>query len=218
VTDPQFTVILATWNRASLLPRALESLSAQSFTDWEAVIVDDGGTDDTPRVAAPFLADPRFRLLLRPHAGLSAARNAGAAIARGAALTFLDSDDAYAPGHLAERDRLARAHPEAVLIHDGYTVIGPPEAHFVPDARDPARMIPLADCVVGGTFVIPARVFREVGGFPDIPYAMDFALFNALEARGPVIRCAAPTYLYHRETGEGMCAEARDGGTPRGTR
>ncbi len=207
--EPKFSVLIATWNRAPLLPRALDALLAQSFTDWEAILVDDGSTDDTAAVVDRYRADPRILYLPRPHAGLSVARNAGAAIARGAWITFLDSDDAYAPDHLEVRAGLCRDHPDAALIHGGYRVIGPPEAHFVPDARDSSRMIPLAECVVGGTFVIRRKVFAAAGGFPDIPYAMDLALFERLEGTGPVIVCLDPTYLYHREAGDGMCAEAK---------
>ena len=116
--------------------------------------------------------------------------------------------DEYAPEHLETRARLIREHPEASLIHGGYEVLGPPEAHFVPDARDPGRLLPLSECAVGGTFVIRADVFRAVGGFPDVPYGMDFELLRRMTGQ-PVIRCDCPTYLYHRETGAGMCEEVR---------
>lgn len=208
--DPALSVVVATWNRARLLPRALASLLAQSFPAWEGLIVDDGSSDDTATAAAPWLSDPRFRYFPRAHAGLSAARNAGIAAARAPWITFLDSDDAYAPNHLMSRMEILAASPDIEILHGGYAVIGPPEAHFVPDVHDPSRLIPLAACVVGGTFVIRADLLRRLGGFPDIPYGMDHALMERARAAGArVAECAEPTYLYHREPGMGMCEEQR---------
>jgi glycosyltransferase involved in cell wall biosynthesis len=204
-----FSVVTAVWNRAGLLPHALDSLRAQTCADWEGLVVDDGSTDGTPAVVTPWLCDPRFRLLERPHRGLSAARNAGIAEARGEWITFLDSDDVYESDHLEQRLRFIAAHPEVEVIHGGYRVIGPPGTHFVPDARDPGRLIPIADCVVGATLVVRASLLREVGGFPDVPYAMDYHLMETLRGRTVVGECPSPTYLYHRRIGEGMCEEGR---------
>ena len=210
VAPPFFSVVVATWNRASLLPRALDSLAAQAWTDWEAIVVDDGSTDDTPELLARWSHPPTRRALARPHAGLSAARNAGIAAARGRWIAFLDSDDAYAPDHLAARAAALATDPDLDLLHGGYRVVGPPEAHFVPDADHPARMIPLSECVIGGTFVVRAAFLRALGGFPDIPYGMDYALMKkARAAGGRVGLCEAPTYIYHREPGVGMCEERR---------
>lgn len=207
---PLFSVIVATWNRADLLPRALASLEAQACADWEALVVDDGSEDGTPGLLARWADGARRRALCRPHAGLSAARNAGLAAARGTWITFLDSDDEYAPGHLACRAETLAAAPGLDLLHGGYRVLGPPEAHFVPDADDPTRLIPLSKCVVGGTFVFRAEFLRALGGFPDIPYGMDYALMQRVTAAGGRVgTCAAPTYLYHREPGVGMCEERR---------
>lgn len=207
---PLFSVLVATWNRADLLPRALASLEAQTCADWEALVVDDGSVDGTPYLLEHWADGARRRALRRPHAGLSAARNAGLAVARGRWITFLDSDDEYAPEHLATRAEALAAAPGLDLLHGGYRVLGPPEAHFVPDADDPTRLIPLAECVVGGTFVFRAEFLRGLGGFPDIPYGMDYALMQrVMAAGGRVATCATPTYLYHREPGVGMCEERR---------
>ena len=207
---PLFSVIVATWNRVDLLPRALASLEAQQCAEWEALVVDDGSVDATPEFLARWRDEGRRRTLRIPHAGLSAARNAGLAAARGRWITFLDSDDEYAPEHLAARAAALAATPGLDLLHGGYRVLGPPEAHFVPDADDPARLIPLSECVVGGTFVFRAEFLRRLGGFPDIPYGMDYALMQRVEAAGGRVGlCGAPTYQYHREPGVGLCEERR---------
>lgn len=215
---PLFSVIVATWNRVGLLPRALASLEAQECAEWEALVVDDGSVDATPEFLARWRDEGRRRALRIPHAGLSAARNAGVASARGRWITFLDSDDEYAPDHLSARAAALAAASDLDLLHGGYRVIGPPEALFVPDAENPGRLIPLSECVVGGTFVFRAEFLRALGGFPDVPYAMDHVLMQRVRsADGRVGSCDEPTYLYHREPGVGMCEERRpDAAEPAG--
>jgi glycosyltransferase involved in cell wall biosynthesis len=209
MANPLFSVIIATWNREHVLPRALESLARQTCENWEAIVVDDGSTDATRSAVAPWLRDARFRFLARDHEGISGARNAGLAAARGSWTTFLDSDDAYAPDHLAARRELIERHPGVRFFHGGFRLVGPPETAFVADARDPSRLIPLSDCAIGGTFVVETRYLRELGGFPDVPYAMDFALLNLALDRGPVVKCEHPTYIYIREPGQGECEMRR---------
>lgn len=207
---PRISVVVATWNRAGLLPRALASLLAQTEPGWEALIVDDGSTDATPEVVARWLEDSRFRYLSLPHRGLSAARNSGIDAARAPWVTFLDSDDAYTPDHLESRLRILLAAPDTDLLHGGYTVIGPPESRFVPDVHDPAHLIPLSECVVGGTFVLRSAWIRAQDGFPPVSYGMDHALMQrALAVDARIVECHHPSYLYHREPGVGMCEERR---------
>ena len=90
---PQISVIIPTYNRADLLPLTIESVMAQTMPDWELIIVDDGSTDETATVLAPFLQDERIRYIRQENAGRSAARNHGARLARGDYFYFLDSDD-----------------------------------------------------------------------------------------------------------------------------
>lgn len=97
-------MILPVRNAATTLPAALASLRAQTRTDWECLIVDDGSHDASPAVAARFAArDPRFRLLRRPPRGLVAALNDGLAVARGRFIARLDADDTCPPERLAEQ-------------------------------------------------------------------------------------------------------------------
>ena len=100
-TTPAISVIVPAWGVAHLVGEALDSLRAQSFTDWEAIVVDDGAPDDVAGAVAPFVAaDPRIRFLATPHGGLSAARNRAIVAARAPLIALLDGDDAYAPGYL----------------------------------------------------------------------------------------------------------------------
>jgi CDP-glycerol glycerophosphotransferase len=91
---PRISVVVPMFNVERYLGECLESLRAQTFADFEAIIVDDGSTDGSPEIARVFAErDPRFRLLFQPNGGLSRARNTGIDAARGDYLAFLDSDD-----------------------------------------------------------------------------------------------------------------------------
>lgn len=110
----KISVIIPSYNRAHLLPRAIKSVLAQSYQDWELVVVDDGSIDDTASVMQEFI-DPRVTYLkLEKNEGVSAARNRGVAIATGEWVSFLDSDDAYLPDALATITEEARKVSETV--------------------------------------------------------------------------------------------------------
>lgn len=100
---PFFSVILPVRDRAVLLEQALSSLQAQTFPHWEAIVIDDGSTDQTPEVLARWQAvESRVRTVTQAALGAAAARNAGLAKASGEVVAFLDSDNSYAPAFLEE--------------------------------------------------------------------------------------------------------------------
>ena len=100
--QPQFSIIIPCFNAAATLPDTLASLQAQTLTDWEALLVDDGSNDATPAIIAEAaLADPRLRLLRNPRKGPSAARNHAVTQALGQVIAFCDADDLWAPQKLA---------------------------------------------------------------------------------------------------------------------
>lgn len=101
--DPAVSVIVPVFNTRDLLPRCLASIAAQTFRDFEAIVVDDGSTDGSAEVAEAFCRqDPRFRLLRHgANRGLAAARNTGLRAARGEWMASVDSDDAALPDMLA---------------------------------------------------------------------------------------------------------------------
>ena len=90
--DPTFSIVIPTYNRAKLVERAIRSVFGQSREDVEVVVVDDGSDDETERIITSLDVGP-LRFLQQDRAGAAAARNRGAAAARGAYLVFLDSDD-----------------------------------------------------------------------------------------------------------------------------
>jgi glycosyltransferase involved in cell wall biosynthesis len=114
-SDPLVSIVIPTKNRSDLLRETIASVRAQSYSNWEALIVDDGSTDDTPQVLRELAAaDPRLRPLRNPgpRSGACACRNLGARSAAGQYVIFLDSDDALAPHCLQRRVQVMEAHPE----------------------------------------------------------------------------------------------------------
>jgi glycosyltransferase involved in cell wall biosynthesis len=114
--SPQVSVVMPVWNAGATVARAAASIRAQTFADWELILIDDGSTDGTAgevrRLAA---AEPRIRLIAQPHAGIVAALNAGLAAARGDLIARMDADDESAPGRLAAQVAFLR-QPENASI------------------------------------------------------------------------------------------------------
>lgn len=94
------SIVTPTYNRSGLVPHTVRSIQAQTFTDWELLLVDDGSTDDTENVIRPFLEDKRIRYFRKENTGQADSLNYGAAFARGDYITFLDSDDIAFPAWL----------------------------------------------------------------------------------------------------------------------
>lgn len=101
---PTITIIMATYNRAHFIVETLHSIQQQTFGDWECLIIDDGGTDNTQEVITPILEqDRRFHFLKRPAPylkGLPGCRNYGLDVAQGEFIIFFDDDDIVHPDNL----------------------------------------------------------------------------------------------------------------------
>lgn len=209
---PFFSVIICTFNRGHLLPRALDSVLAQSEKSWEVIVVDDGSTDNTFDVVRPYLQlTPNIRYMAHCNRGLALSRNVGIAAAIGEYVTFLDSDDWYAEDHLASRRELLAQNPGVELLHGGCEIIGNP---LVPDKYNLGQMLDLHDLVVGGTFIFPREYAVKIGGFPDwSPYSIDGNLFDELEKMGTkIVRTDHRSYIYDRTTPDSICHIVADGG------
>ena len=116
-----FSIIIPTYNRAAFLPKAIESVLNQTYTDWELIIVDDGSTDNTKDVVAKY-SDSRIQYIYQNNAERSAARNNGIARANGDYVCFMDSDE------YIDNDRLE-------LLHKGIENSSNKDACFYTDIR-----------------------------------------------------------------------------------
>jgi glycosyltransferase involved in cell wall biosynthesis len=116
---PFFSIIIPTYNRAAIIHESVQSILAQTFQDWELIVVDDGSSDGTSKIIRQFSeTDTRIRYVFQENAERSNARNNGAAHAKGTYLIFLDSDDSFAPEHLEKLQNfiVAKSRPVALFF------------------------------------------------------------------------------------------------------
>jgi len=165
---PLFSVIMPTLNRAHVITRAIRSLLKQTFTDFELIIVDDGSSDNTKEVVEG-LKEPRLRYIRQEKKGVSAARNAGVALARGRYITFLDSDDEVLPEWL-ESFANGFDQPQIGIVFVGCTVIEQDGQLRKFDIL-PKPLGPLFDNQPGrlqaGTFALRRELFEAAGGYAE---------------------------------------------------
>lgn len=116
---PKVSIVIPTYNRAEMLKQALRSVLAQTFTDYEAIVVDDGSTDNT-REAVESFRDERVRYVWQENQWLAAARNTGIAHATGDLVAFLDSDDLWFPNMLELLVPAFERYPQAGLVYSSH--------------------------------------------------------------------------------------------------
>ncbi|OGW83626.1 MAG: glycosyl transferase [Omnitrophica bacterium GWA2_52_8] len=186
----QVSVIIPAWNRAGLLPRALESVLNQQGVSFEVLVVDDGSDDGTPEILHKDF--PQVRLLSRKRKGPAAARNSGIEHSAGEWIAFLDSDDTWLPGKLAAQTAFLEAHPdipvcqtEEIWIRNGRRV-NPMKKHRKYGGWIFEHCLPL--CIISPSAVMMHRsVFDEAGPFDEsYPACEDYELWLRIAARYPV--------------------------------
>ena len=117
MSTPLFTIIIPAYNVAAYIGECLNSIQAQTFTDWECICVDDGSTDETKDIISNYVDnDKRFILLSQANAGVSAARNTGMEHIRGKYFLFVDGDDLLCPWALEwSHQQLAKYKADALM-------------------------------------------------------------------------------------------------------
>lgn len=181
------SVVIPTHNRAHLLPRALESVLGQTFTDLEVLVVDDGSTDRTSEVMATY-TDPRVRYLVQPeNRGVSAARNRGFREARGQFIALLDSDDEWMPEKLEAQVALLRDADDKIgAVYTGVETVDPLGQRHVhlPQHRGDLYGELITRNVMHGApsnILMRRQVLEEVGYFDEeIPAIEDYDYFLRL--------------------------------------
>ena len=184
------SVVLPTYNRLSVLPRAIDSVLAQDMADFEIIVVDDS-TDATPQWLAR-LTDPRIRVL-RPQQrrGVGAARNVGIMAARAAAVAFLDSDDWYMPRRLSRALEALDREPDLVCtlssatkeVRDAMRPSSLPDVKLGPAAFEWALYSDLIG-IDGSSITVRTEAARAIGGFFDKSRTEDREFLIRLAPRG----------------------------------
>lgn len=184
------SVIIPTYNRRHCLPRALDSVLAQTTAALEIIVVDDGSTDGTEQLLAKNY--PGVICLRQANRGVSAARNAGIDRSRGDWLAFLDSDDEWLPAKLETQLATAAAHPDCPLVHSDEIWIrrgvrvNAMRKHGKAGGEIFERCLPL--CAISpSAAMIRASLFDQLGGFDEsLPACEDYDLWLRLCSRYPV--------------------------------
>jgi glycosyltransferase involved in cell wall biosynthesis len=117
LNTPAVSVILPTYNRERFVGEAIASVQAQSFSAWELVVIDDGSSDATRDVVAPFLSDRRIRYIHQQNAGSSVARNRGLEATSAPLVAYIDSDNTWYPDFLALAVDQLSVHPEVDFVY-----------------------------------------------------------------------------------------------------
>ena len=208
MTAPTVSVVTAAYNGAAWLPATLDSLRAQTFTDWEAIVVDDCSTDATRDVVRAW-PDPRVRLVeLDANGGPVRARNRGVAEARGRYIAALDQDDLCRPERFARQVAWLDRHPDAVLLATQVEFLrdGAVTPSTYPAVTSPGLiewLLRIENPLVWSSAMIRTATARQLEPFtrPERLYAEDFDLYHRLARLGRVARLDDPLLLYRQHAG-----------------
>ncbi len=187
--SPAVTVVMPTWNRGDFIGAAIRSVQAQRFSDWELIVVDDGGTDDTADVVAAFATDTRVRYVNQSHAGQCAARNLALRMANGALIAYLDSDNIWYPGFLAAAVALIGTHPEIDCAYGAMiTDVHVAGERILFESFDRDRLL-TGNYIGMSTFIHRRRLVDQFGGFDEELMALeDWDLILRYTAHAPAYR------------------------------
>jgi glycosyltransferase involved in cell wall biosynthesis len=184
------SIVIPTYNRASFLKEAIDSVLSQTYRDFELIVVDDGSTDDTPKLLLPY--GKKIKVITKANKGPSAARNRGIKAAKGDWMAFLDSDDIWKPDKLEKQVQFIKDNPEIkicqteeIWIRNGKRV-NPRKKHEMHSGWIYEQCLPL--CIVSPSSVVIHRdVFEKVGLFDETMLACeDYDLWLRIAPHYPI--------------------------------
>ncbi|MEZ4648391.1 MAG: glycosyltransferase [Candidatus Eisenbacteria bacterium] len=192
---PAVSVLLPVRNASSTLPGALDSLLAQTFTDFECIAIDDGSTDGTAGVLATYAGqDPRVRVARIEPSGIVAALDVAVGLARGRLLARQDADDRSHPQRFAAQVEFLRANPDIDLVATQVTHVGTPLTDggrryldWVRSCRKPeeiANGLWVESPLPHPTVLMRRSIFEDVGGYRDEGWPEDYDLWLRMLRRG----------------------------------
>ncbi len=205
------SVVIPAHDPGPWLDETLHSIRAQTFRDWELVVVDDGSTQDLGFVAREV---PEARLIRQDPAGASVARNRGVLATDGELVAFMDHDDLWTPAKLAHQVAALDAHPEAGLCYCDLQSFRPPERPDLHATAEPSPpvAVELGDdsarlraslALFGQAFVVPSTVMVRRSSLaaaglldPWMPFTGDFDLLIRLGSAQPVVHVASTDVWY----------------------
>ena len=206
---PAVSVIMAAYNVEPYLDAAIASVRAQTWRDFELLIVDDGSTDGSLAIAERHAqADPRIRVLRKPNGGISSARNHGLRATTAPVIALLDSDDSWLPEYLEAQLAILAAHPGVdIVTGNAWFLGGCLDGQPARPSPDPRPAPDLAEILADETAVFIMSIFRRrvyetIGGF-------DEAL-RTNEDYDFWLRAAVAGFRFHRNDRPLGCYRRRD--------
>jgi len=194
---PLFSLVVPSYNYAAYLPRAIESVLVQAFSDWELIVVDDGSSDDTARVMQRFVrTDSRIRYIRQENAGVSVARNHGISLAKGSYILCFDADDALDSQALVHIFESISLHPR-IKIHLGHHVSINEHGHhktarMQPEFESPektfAAFVNRDFGIVHGAIIVAKDVYTQFGYPPGVTNGEDLVFFGHCLATHQAVR------------------------------
>lgn len=202
---PAVTVIMAVYNGAAYLRQSISGLLAQTWTDFEIVVVDDCSTDETPAILAG-IDDERLRVARNEtNLGVVLSRNRGMARARGTYIALHDHDDLSRPTRLARQVAFLEANPGIALVATAAHVLSngvirPPRPPVVTSPALLAWMLLVANPLVCSSVMLRASAARRLDPFmrPDYTVAEDYDLYHRLRPFGGIARLDEPLTIYRQ--------------------
>ncbi len=202
---PAVSVIVPCYNQAEFLAEAVESVVAQTYGDWECLIVDDGSPDQTAQVAHELIAryaDKRIRLIRKANGGLSDARNAGIREARGRYILPLDADDRLDPQYLATTVPILENDPDIAIVYVDERTFGSV------DSVNRKGVVTLGNLLAGNVHdycsLYRRSVWEQVGGYSPAMYlgAEDWCFWIGAAKRGlRSFHVKQPLFWYRKRRG-----------------
>lgn len=187
------------WNGERFLKEAIDSILAQTFSDFEFIILDDGSTDSTLEIVRAYAAsDSRVRLVQLEHGGIVVALNRGISEAKADWIARMDCDDIALPNRFEEQWSAIEKNPDAILCHTHVHIVGEPQ-YVTPAGRfiRSKALLALRLCfqcpIIHPTVLLKKDAVIDCGGFvPAERHAEDYGLWGRLLMRGNVVGVAQP--------------------------
>ena len=199
---PIFSVILPTYNRASIISNAIESVRRQLFTDWELIIIDDGSNDNTKDVVNNF-DDTRIKYFHQENAERSVARNNGISKAQGEFICFLDSDDEYLNDHLDElyktitrNSNKKGIYVSCVIREENGTRTELPFQDKASFSNDISFLLLADETIIPARVAIEKKVLESFRFNPNLRISEDTELFTRILCHYPLIQLKKATVVY----------------------
>lgn len=203
---PSITVLIPVFNAMPYLPAAVESILAQTMTDFEVLIVNDGSTDGSEAYLET-LRDERVRVVHLPRKGVGAALNTGLEMCRSDLLARMDADDISGPERLASQLAHLRRHPEVIALGTQFRYVGvtglPAPSPRLPCDHAAIRrgLLKAQLTLVHATLVVRTEVMRALGGYRIAGSGEDWDLFLRLTETGTVANLPDVHYLWRQHSG-----------------